>query len=561
MAAATGTTAGVRPGTAAGARPGTAAGARPGTAAGARPGTAAGVRPGTAAGVRPGTTAGVRPGTAAGAGVAGGGRDVVVVGGGISGLAAAYEAARAGARVLLVEADDRLGGKIKTEHVEGFVVEAGPDSFISYRPAATELARELGLGEAIIRTNEPRAVFIRAGGELVRMPDGMGLVLPTRMAPFVTTRLFSWPQKMRAGLDVVLPRRLNGADVSIGSFLRARLGPAMVERLADPLLGGIYGAPVDELSLLAVVPQLRDYERDHRSLLLASLAQGRAARARAKAAAASGVGGAGSAGSPFLSLSGGLGTLVDTLAEAIARSSGTEIRLDTRVTRLERDGGRTRVTLGDGTRLTPDAVVLAAPAPVTAALLADEVPAAAAAIDAIPHGTTGVVTLGYRQEALTRPLPGQGILVATDEPLVVGACTLTSAKWVGRAPDGTVLVRAFLPERSAAVLAGDDATIAAAVHADLVTLLGLRGDPILRRVARWREAMPRYTVGHLDRVAAAEAALATRPELLLVGGAFHGVGIPECVARGRAAGRRAAEVSGDGAAAASPLDAEVAGAA
>lgn len=470
---------------------------------------------------------------------------VVVVGGGISGLAAAYEAARTGARVLLVEAGDRLGGKIRTEHVDGFVVEAGPDSFISYRPAATELARELGLGDAIIRTNEPRAVFIRAGGRLVRMPDGMGLVLPTRMAPFVTTRLFSWPQKLRAGLDVVLPRRLDGADVSIGAFLRARLGPAMVDRLADPLLGGIYGAPVDELSLFAVVPQLRDYERQHRSLLLASLAQGRAARARSKAAAAGGAGATGSAGSgsPFLSLAGGLGTLVDALADAIARSPDAEIRLATRVTGLVRDGARTRVTLADGTRLAPDAIVLAASAPVTAALLANEVPAAAAAIDSIPHGTTGVVTLGYREEALTRPLPGHGILVATDEPLAVGACTLTSAKWAGRAPDGTILVRAFVPERSAAVLAGDDTAVADAVHLDLVTLLGLRERPILRRVARWHEAMPRYTVGHLDRVAAAEAALAARPELLLVGGAFHGVGIPECISRGRAAGRRAAEMA------------------
>lgn len=494
------------------------------------------------------------------------GRDVVVVGGGISGLAAAHEAAVAGARVLLVEADGRLGGKVRTEHVDGFIVEAGPDSFISYRPAATELARELGLGDAIIRTNEPRAVYIRADGRLVRMPDGMGLVLPTRMAPFVTTRLFSWPQKLRAGLDVVLPRRLDGADVSIGAFLRARLGPAMVERLADPLLGGIYGAPVDELSLHAVVPQLRDYERDHRSLLLASLAQGRTARERAKATAAAAQagapggpragGGSAGSGSPFLSLAGGLGTLVDALGAAIAASSGTEIRLRTRATGLTRDGARTRVTLSDGTRLTPAAVILAAPAPVTAALLADEVPAAAAAIDAIPHGTTGVVTLGYREEAMTRPLPGHGVLVAGGEPLVVGACTLTSAKWAGRAPDGSILVRAFLPERSAAVLGGDDDVVSAAVHADLVALLGLREPPVLRRVARWREAMPRYTVGHLDRVAAAEAALAARPELLLVGGAFHGVGMPECVARGRAAGRRAVEF-----AAGSPSIEAIAGAA
>jgi oxygen-dependent protoporphyrinogen oxidase len=374
-------------------------------------------------------------------GTAGG---AVVVGGGITGLSAAYRLTRAGVPVLLVEASERLGGKIRTERIDGFLVEAGPDSFIAYRPAATELSRELGLGEAIIRTTDPRIVHIRTRGEMIPMPEGMGLVLPTRMAPLATTRLFSWPQKLRAGLDVVLPRWLDGQDVSIGAFLRHRLGGAMVDRLADPLLGGIYGTPVDELSLFAVVPQLRDYERDHRSLLLASLAQGRAARARARAAATaggSGVAGVGQgngsgngSGSPFLSLVGGMGSLVDALAEAVRSAPGAQIRLQTGVVALERAGVRTAVTLSDGTRLTSDAVVLAGPAGCSAGLLADVSPAAAAAIRAIPHGSTGVVTLGYRADALPGPLVGHGFLVAGDEPLSFGACTFTSSKWAGRAP-------------------------------------------------------------------------------------------------------------------------------
>ncbi len=482
---------------------------------------------------------------------------VVVVGGGITGLAAAYELTRAGVPVLLVEASDRLGGKIRSERVDGFLVEAGPDSFIAYRPAATELARELGLGDAIIRTTDPRRVYIRARGEMIPMPEGMGLVLPTRMAPFVTTRLFTWPQKLRAGIDVLLPRWLGAEDVSIGAFLRHRLGAAMVDRLADPLLGGIYGAPVDELSLFAVVPQLRDYEREHRSLLLASLAQGRAARARARAAAAGAGGGSGSAhwagsagsgggsGSPFLSLAGGMGSLVDALAAAIRATPGAEIRLGARVTALERSGGRTAVSLADGTRLTPDAVILAGPADASARLLASEVPPAAGAIRSIPHGSTGVVTLGYRAASLAQPIVGHGFLVAGDEPLCFGACTFTSSKWAGRAPDGTILLRAFLPERSAAILARGDADVVAAVHADLARILGLREPPVMRHVARWHEAMPRYTVGHLDRVAAVEAAMETRPEIVLAGAALHGVGVPECVARGRAAGRRAAAIAGD----------------
>jgi len=505
---------------------------------------------------------------------------VVVVGGGITGLAAAYELTRAGVPVLLVEASDRLGGKIRTERMGEFLVEAGPDSFIAYRPAATELARELGMGDAIIRTTDPRLVHIRARGRMIPMPAGMGLILPTRMAPFVSTRLFSWPQKLRAGLDVLLPRWLDGRDVSIGAFLRHRMGGAMVDRLADPLLGGIYGAPVDELSLLAVVPQLRDYERDHRSLLLASLAQGRAARARARAAAAGASGGAsgpsgaaggagspggagagGGSGSPFLSLAGGMGSLIDALAAAVRAAQGAEIRLDTRVVGLERNGARTAVTLSDGSRLVPEAVILAGPAAASARLLADEVPAAAAAIRSIPHGSTGVVTLGYRAEALAEPLVGHGFLVAGDEPLCFGACTFTSSKWAGRAPEGTILLRAFLPERSAAILARGDDEIVTAVHADLARTLGLREAPIGRNVARWQEAMPRYTVGHLDRVAAAEDAMTGRPEIILSGAAFHGVGVPECISRGRAAGRRAAALAGSAGADGAAAGTRIAGAA
>jgi oxygen-dependent protoporphyrinogen oxidase len=513
-------------------------------------------------------------------GIATGG--VVVVGGGITGLAAAYELTRAGVPVLLVEAEDRLGGKLRTERIDGFLVEAGPDSFISYRPAATELARELGIGDTVIRTTDPRIVHIRARGEMIPMPEGMGLVLPTRMAPFVTTRLFSWRQKLRAGVDILLPRSLNGEDVSIGAFLRHRLGGAMVERLADPLLGGIYGAPVDELSLFAVLPQLRDYEREHRSLMLASLAQGRATRARARAAAASAgavvrAGPAGSAGtagsptaggsapggrpaggsaspSPFVSLSGGMGSLVDAVAAAVRAAPGAEIRLGTRVTALQRVGTRTAVTLSDGTRMLPGAVILAGPAGESARLLAGEVPAAAGAIHTIPHGSTGVVTLGYSAEAADRQLVGHGFLVAGDEPLAFGACTFTSSKWAGRAPDGKILIRAFLPERSAGLLARGDDEIVAAVHADLARTVGLHEPPIVRHVARWQAAMPRYTVGHLDRVAAAEAAMTARPEIILAGAAFHGVGVPECITRGRAAARAAAAVAAGGSAADEPVE-------
>ncbi len=358
---------------------------------------------------------------------------VLVVGGGITGLATAHALGAAGVPTLLVEGSDRLGGKVRTDRTEGFLVESGPDSFISYRPAGLELCRELGLAEAVIRPVEPRTVTVRIGERFVRLPDGMGLVLPTRMRPFVTSRMFSPLEKARMGLDLVLPRRLDGTDVAVGPFLRGRLGGALVERLAGPLIGGVYGTPIDELSLDAVVPQLREAERDHRSLLLASLAQGRARR-RSGAPA----------GSPFVSLAGGLGQLTDALVATLWDSPQVALRTGTSVVGLERSGGHLAAILAGAERLEVDGVVLASPAAVSADLVEDLAPDAATHIRSIPHGSTGVVTVAYRADQLPGPLVGHGFLVAEGEPLAISACTWSSNKWPDRAPEGHVLLRAFI---------------------------------------------------------------------------------------------------------------------
>jgi oxygen-dependent protoporphyrinogen oxidase len=462
---------------------------------------------------------------------------VVVAGGGITGLAAAWELARAGVAVELYEASERLGGKIRTERVDGFLMEDGPDSFVSYRPAAAALARELGMGDEIIGTTEPRTVHIRTGGRFVPLPDSFGLVLPTRIAPFVTTRLFSPLEKLVMARDLVLPRSPAGEDVSIGRFLRRRLGPALVSRLGDPLIGGIYGASVDELSLDAVVPQLRAAERQHRSLLLASLAQG---RARARAARA---GSPARGGSAFLSLRGGMGSLVDALAGRLADDPNVRVWLGVGVADVQHASGALSVRLSDGGAVRADAVVLAGPARASAAALAALVPAGAAALRAVPHGFTAVVSLAYRADQLASR-PGHGFLVARDEPLAFGACTWSSVKWAGRAPDGWVLARAFLGERSPALLSRPDDEVAAAVHADLARVAGIRGAPALSRVARWIEGMPRYTIGHLGRVAALDEAMRAVPNMAVAGAAVRGVGVPDCVEQGRGAARRIVAVLG-----------------
>jgi oxygen-dependent protoporphyrinogen oxidase len=453
---------------------------------------------------------------------------VLVVGGGITGLTTAYTLAQSGIPATLVEASDRLGGKIRTESVDGFLVESGPDSFISYRPAALELARELGLENSIIRPTNPRTVWIRARGQFVRMPEGMGLVLPTRLRPFIATGMFSPLEKLRISLDLIQPRDGHGGDVSVGAFLRRRLGGALVERLAGPLLGGVYGTPIDELSLDAVVPQLREAERQHRSLLLASLASGRGARVQGS-------------GSPFVSLAGGMGQLTGALVGAIDRYGGVEVRMKSKVVSLERHGGGFDARLANGDLLRPEAAVLASPGPATAGLLDGIAPAAASYVRAITHGSTAVVSLGYRLDQFTEPPIGHGFLVAAREPLAIDGCTMSSLKWAGRAPDGTVLLRVFIGSHSPGALAGSDAEIVALVERDLGLLTGVHGAPILARVARSIDQMPKYTVGHLERVAGANEALAGLPNLAIAGAAFRGVGVPDCIAQGRAAAARVGE--------------------
>ncbi len=454
---------------------------------------------------------------------------LLVVGGGITGLAAAWEAVSAlAADVLLVESADRLGGKLHTETVDGLLIEHGPDSFVSYRPAALQLAQELGLGDQVIATSGRRSVFLRARGRLRPLPAGMGMVLPNRLGPFVTTGILSPADKLRAGLDLVLPRRLAaGQDVAIGAFLRARLGDGVVRRFADPMVGGIYGAGVDELSLDAVLPSLRSDEAAHRSLILAALAQGRRARS------SSGRG----PGSPFRTLRHGLGSLTDALGARLA-AAGADLRLGTTVTGLVAlAGGGTRVSLSDGTVEAVDAVVLAGGATGSAKLLAGPAPESARALGQVPLASSTVVTLAYPTSALPRPLETHGWLEA--DPAPISGTTVSSAKWAGRAPDDVVLIRAFVPERLGPVAAAPADELLARVSEHVGGVLGVRSGPVLTRVARWPSMMPKYTVGHLARVAAAEAGLAHLPGWRLAGSALHGVGIPDCVSDGRQQARLA----------------------
>jgi len=449
-------------------------------------------------------------------------RHVAVVGGGIAGIAAALRLRERapGLAVTVLEAAPRLGGTIATVREQGFVVETGPDSFITEKPWALALCERLGLADELVGTrDEDRRTHVARGDRLHPLPDGFFLLAPTSLAPLVRSSLFSWPAKLRMGLDLVLPRRRDGGDESLADFVRRRLGREALDRVADPLVSGIYTGDPERLSVAATMPRFRELEAQHRSVILGLR---RSANTRGVAGARYGL---------FVSHRDGMGALVTALA---ARLPDSTIQLGARVARLERAGSGWRIGL-DATTLDADAVVLACPAYTAADLVTSLDPMLAQALRAITHASSAIVTLGVRASDLPRGLPGFGFVVPAVDGRDILACTFSSRKWAGRAPAGHELLRAFVGGiRRPELVERDDAALLALVRAELARYVGLRGEPVLARVDRWPRAMPQYEVGHQARIAAIEAR-AAGAGLALAGTAYHGIGIPDCVRSGEAA--------------------------
>ena len=447
---------------------------------------------------------------------------IVVVGGGISGLAAAHRVIELdpSAQVTLLEASGRLGGTIQTTHRDDFLIERGPDSFISEKPEALELAKRLGLESQLIQTNEKyRRSFIVRNGRLRAVPEGFQLLAPSRMWPFITSDIFSVAGKMRMAADLFVPRKgTNGTqDESLASFVRRRLGQEALERMAQPMVGGIYTADPETLSLRATLPRFLDMEREHRSLILAMLRQGQAQKS----------GTSGARYSLFLSFDRGMQVLVDELSQLKA-----DIRLNTRVERLKFDRTWT-ITTNAGEQFEAESVCLAVPAYIAASLLSGSV---AAKLNQIKYASTATINLAYKRSAINHPLNGFGFVVPFIEKRSLIACTFSSVKFSGRAPEGHVLLRAFAggalqPE----IFALDESEMAAGVESDLRELLGITEKPLFTEVAKWERSMPQYEVGHLDRIAEIENEITKLPGLTLAGNSYRGAGIPDCIRSGQAA--------------------------
>ena len=457
-------------------------------------------------------------------------RRVVIIGGGISGLAAAHRLHELdpGLDLTLIEASDRLGGTLHTIERDGFLLERGPDSFISEKPEAVALAKRLGLESRLIETNpHHRRSFIVRNGRLRPVPEGFQLLAPSRIWPFLTTDIFSVRGKVRMAGDLILPRRtVNGvADESLASFVRRRLGREALERMAQPMVGGIYTADPETLSLRATLPRFLDMERDHRSVVLAML---RKARSQKKEETS---GTSGARYSLFLSFDRGMEVLVRALGKC-------DVRLNTSVVAIE-PGRGWKIKTDKEEPIFADAVVLAVPAYVAAQFLSNINQTLAAELNAIKYASTATINLAYRREAVRHPLDGFGFVVPFVEKRSLIACTFSNVKFPGRAPDNHVLLRAFVggalqPDMFALA----ESEMLGRVERDLRGLLGIASEPLFAEVSKWEKSMPQYEVGHLDRVAALESALAQLPNLQLAGNAYRGAGIPDCIRSGETAAEK-----------------------
>jgi len=450
---------------------------------------------------------------------------VAIVGGGISGLSSAYYLAQAGIPSTLIEARPRLGGVIQTEHVEGCVIEGGPDSFLSMKPAAMDLIRELGLAEEVIGSNDHlRVTYVWKGGRLVPLPDGLQLMVPTKLAPLLTTRLLSWPTKLRMGMELFHPPGRHSEDQSVADFVTSHYGAEAVDYLAEPLLSGIYGGSPSELSISSVLPRFVELEAKYGSLTRGVLAELKANKAEAQSH--------GNRLPLFRTLKGGLSQLVAALT---GRLQGHATILQGRADAIERTAGGFRIRLEHGW-LECAQVVLACEAHNAATLVANLDGRLADLLGSVPYSSSMTVALGFPNSAFPKPLDGFGFLVPKRERRRLVACTWVGTKFSHRVPNGTTLLRCFLGGMGdGAILLESDDAIVAAVVAELHRIVGLRAEPAFWRIFRWPRSMAQYTVGHAARLAEIEARTALIPGFQLAGNAYTGIGIPDCVRMGKQA--------------------------
>lgn len=467
---------------------------------------------------------------------------VVIVGSGISGLSAAYEIKKKikeknlSVEVVLLEKEKRLGGAFVTEKIGGFLIEGGPDSFEIYKPAPLELAQELGIEDRVIGGNEEsHRTFVFTGGKLQELPRGLIGLIPDRISSLVFTPLLSLRGKLRASLELFIPRlKRHGADISIAEFYKRRFGQEIFDVVAEPLFGSIYACIPETISIKSCWPRGLALEEEYGSLVRGMLARRKEARKEAKKDQRE--------LSVFMTFKGGMSELTDTLIERIGKETfltGKE------VISLKAGGGEKRYTvfLEGGDRVTADACILAtSPSYATATIVQGIDSGISDMLLRMPYVSSATISLGYKREGFPHPLDGFGLLVARTEKKSIKAITWSSTKFAGRAPEGSVLIRCFVGNAvEETVVYRSDEEILGTVKEELKEIMGINVEPVLTRVYRWPNSMPQYILGHGERVAFIEERLKQYPGLYLIGDAYRGLGIGDCVNEGKQAAAQAVD--------------------
>lgn len=466
---------------------------------------------------------------------------VAIIGGGIAGLAAAYrvkKAADEGAPVdfVLFEKDDRLGGKIWSEQTEGFTIDGGPDCYLSEKPWVGQLARELGIDSDIIPSNdEKRKTFIYVKRRMNLLPDGVMMMVPTKFWPFATTRLFTLVGKLRMGMDLFIPKKKDAGDETLASFVTRRLGKQCLDRLAEPLVGGIHASDPEEMSLKATFPRFIDMEQKYGSCIRGFVA---ARKNMPKPPPPK-------PGAPkrtfFMSFKDGMQELTDATADAAGRD---KIHTGVGVKAIEKlDDGRYRLTFEDGREpLEVDGVVVATEGWAAARLVAGVDKEMGDILATIPHTSSATVSLAFKQDEVGHPLDAFGFVVPLAEDRKIMASTYSSTKWNYRTKDGYVMIRCFVGgPHGQHFLDQSDEGVIDMVRAEAADILGITAEPVLAKIYRFPKGMPQYTLGHLDRMETLDARQAADPSLALAGGSYRGVGIGDCINSGQKAAERVIE--------------------
>ncbi|MGM7682783.1 protoporphyrinogen oxidase [Cytobacillus sp. Hm23] len=458
----------------------------------------------------------------------------VVIGGGITGVTTAYylqkEAREKGISLActLIESSNHLGGKIQTAERDGFVIEKGPDSFLERKRSASRLATEVGLGDKLVNNSTGQS-FVQVKGNLHPMPGGSIMGIPTQIAPFVTTGLFSPFGKIRAAADFVLPKSKVVGDQSLGQFFRRRLGDEVVENLIEPLLSGIYAGDIDKLSLLSTFPQFHQVEQKHGSLIVGMKSMTPRKAKNAEKGKAKGM---------FLTVSTGLQSLVDAVEEKLDAGS---VLKNTSVIKLEKVNDEYIVHLSNGEQIIADTVVITTPHEITQNILADY--SFFDGFKNMPSTSVATVALAFPQSAINKDIDGTGFVVSRNSDFTITACTWTHKKWPHTTPKGKILLRCYVGRAGDEVIVDQtDDEIIKVVLEDLNKTMNITSDPEFSIITRWKKSMPQYTVGHKERVENVKEVMEKElPGVFLAGSSFEGLGIPDCIDQGEEAVKKVLE--------------------